>query len=355
MSKTPSTFDLSKIGRTNLYYPDEERRLIHEAICRTEEALQRVRAEKRALTPQEDALQSDLERCLSAHAAIKRLPDNVLCNIFESYCQDASPVNIPLFRVPPQITISHVCSAWRQLVLDIPAFWCSILVDPEPGDNIGEVMEVAHVAIPWSQDWHRNIVKDFISPYKFKRLGVTFADYHLRDLLQLPAGKLCCIEDLRLHYVERSNSVTSEPFELHKLSSLISFELLFNSPGPGDIGAAFARFASTPWHQLQHIKIGIKLPVLSCLRILELSSGILETCSFRVDDDSFISLPPSSFREPIHCSQLRKFEVNICSSGTQAGPYSDNIIDPFLCLLRCPKFKSLTLGLQSYYGPAMPG
>ncbi|KIL67998.1 hypothetical protein M378DRAFT_42834, partial [Amanita muscaria Koide BX008] len=124
--ETISKLDLSKVGRTNLYHSDEEGRLIDEAICRIKEALQRVQEDKRALTLREKALRSDLDRYLSARAPIKRLPDNVLCNIFELLCQDELPAAIPLLCIPPQITISHVCSTWRQLMLDTPAFWCSI-------------------------------------------------------------------------------------------------------------------------------------------------------------------------------------------------------------------------------------
>ncbi|KAM6496328.1 hypothetical protein JOM56_009034, partial [Amanita muscaria] len=340
------------------------------------EALQRVREEKRTIVLREKALRSELDRYLSARAPIKRLPDNVLCNIFELLCQDGLSAAIPLssLLLHPQITISHVCSTWRQLMLAIPALWCNVRLKFDLAMNNGKEVDVAHAWLSrakslacsvdlifennsWSEpdqhqlDWHRNIVKDIISQFKLKKLDLEFEYYYLQDLLQLPDEKLCCIEDLRLRQVDLNDSTTGEAvllFELHKLSSLISFSLfsphieisrwrLFSIiPEDG------SRFASMPWHQLRHIKIHMMFPMLFCLRMLELSSVALETCSLDVYvNSSFRSSPPSSLKEPVHCSQLREFKVNIHSpSVTEA----DDIIDPFLGSLRCPKLKSLTVG-----------
>ncbi|KIL60957.1 hypothetical protein M378DRAFT_873250 [Amanita muscaria Koide BX008] len=318
MSKTSPEFELSKVGRTNIYHSEEEKRLIDEAICRTKEALQCVRDEKRTIVLREKAIQSELDRYLSAGAPIKRLPDNVICNIFELLCQDGLSAAIPLSSsfTPPQITISHVCSTWRQLMLTIPALWCNIRLKFDLETNNGKDVDVAHAwlsrakSLPCSVDlifentslsepdqcrldWHRNIVKDIISQFKLKKLDLEFEYYHLQDLLQLPDEKLCCIEDLCLRQVRLKGGTTSETvllFEPNKLPSLVSFSLF----GPrldisrllGIVPEDGSRFASVPWHQLRHIKIHRVFPILFCRRILELSSAALETCSLEVYVDS---------------------------------------------------------------------
>ncbi|KAM6494062.1 hypothetical protein JOM56_010423 [Amanita muscaria] len=369
MSETISKLDLSKVGRTNLYHSDEEGRLIDEAICRIKEALQRVQEDKRALILREKALRSDLDRYLSARAPIKCLPDNVLCNIFELLCQDELLAAIPLLWIPPQITISHVCSAWRQLMLDTPAFWCSIRLESDSVMKIKEV-DIAHAwlsrakSLPcsveiifengWSeadeyQDWRKNIVKDIVSLFKLKKFDLTFPDYHLQDLLQFPDEKLRCIEDLCLRRLDLKDSTNSET-KLHKLPSLISFSLfgprLETSRLFGVAPEDDSRLASIPWHQLRHIKIHRMFPILFCLTMLELSSSALETCSLEVYvDSSFMSSPPSTLKEPLQCSQLREFKVDIHSpSVTDSESMPEDIIDPFLGSLRCPKIKSLTVG-----------
>ncbi|KIL70523.1 hypothetical protein M378DRAFT_7338 [Amanita muscaria Koide BX008] len=80
----------------------------------------------------------------------------------------------------------------------------------------------------WGKDWHENIVRDLISPHKFKKLGVTFADHHLRDLLQLPDDKLSYLRYVSPNQDEMANPVS--PLDLHKpeLSDLTSFSLLPN-------------------------------------------------------------------------------------------------------------------------------
>ncbi|KIL70528.1 hypothetical protein M378DRAFT_34573, partial [Amanita muscaria Koide BX008] len=65
---------------------------------------------------------------LNALAPIKHLSYDVLCHIFDLHCKDSLPVTFPLNHklrelVPPQITLSHVCSAWREIILNVPTVW----------------------------------------------------------------------------------------------------------------------------------------------------------------------------------------------------------------------------------------
>ncbi|KIL59253.1 hypothetical protein M378DRAFT_85313, partial [Amanita muscaria Koide BX008] len=117
--------NLSEIGKTNYdYHSEEEKQLIRDTIRCTNEAIQ-------CLALREKALKSDLERYHIALAPIKQLPCNILYCIFELRCQDELPVHLPFqWPNPPQITLSHVCSAWRRAMLNFPKLWSDIVIGP---------------------------------------------------------------------------------------------------------------------------------------------------------------------------------------------------------------------------------
>ncbi|KAM6490405.1 hypothetical protein JOM56_014169 [Amanita muscaria] len=355
-------FNLSEVGKTNYYYhTEEEKQLIRDTIRCTTEALRRLEIKKMPIVLRERELKSDLERYLIATAPIKQLPCDVLCFVFELHCQDEPPL---LFQSKPaQVTLSHVCSAWRRAMLDFPKLWNNIVIAPQHRRPNNELVEIANAWLSrakdlpcsvefefppwdvdddwdyryiWQQHWHKNIVKNFVSRHKFKRLGVTFADHHLRDFLQLPDEKLLCIEDLRLQHVTSNNDKKSK-LDFHKLVNLTSFSLLPIPFLPIQVRRGehvLQIYNLIPWHQLRHIQLRVDVPVLFGLTIMERCSATLETCSLVVSS----SVPPFSRREPIHCSRLRDFMVDILEC------HDVDVIDPFLLSLRLPNLKSLTLG-----------
>ncbi|KAM6501877.1 hypothetical protein JOM56_001854 [Amanita muscaria] len=319
---------------------------------------------------------TELYLCTHPPSSIHRIPADVLCTIFETYCQVELYVNIPLLRefLPPQFI---VCSAWRQIMLDIPSFWNKIRITfyyATSDDEMIELVEVSRMwlsrakylpcfidfhfvplatfendtlCLLWKHEINKNIVRDLIASHKFKSLGVTFADYHLHGLLRLSDKRLSCIEVLCLHYVERPeedyyvHDVVPQ-LDFHRLSNLTSFSLnmAMSSLEISGRGCQYFRmFSGIPWHQLRHVHLGVELPALRCLNILETCSSVLETCSLAVDEDlPFVSSPPSQIK-PVHCPQLRELEVRIHPNIR----LDDSDGDSFLFCLRLPKLKSLTL------------
>ncbi|KAM6489018.1 hypothetical protein JOM56_015530 [Amanita muscaria] len=371
----PASDIISDVGRTSRCESEEERQEINESTCCAKEASQLLLEEKQAFARREEDPKSEIERgviALNALSPIKRLSDDVLCHIFELHCKDSLPVTFPLNHqvwgpAPPQITLSHVCSAWREIVLDVSTFWSSIRIVPRDFDTPQTLVSVVKVAntwlsrakgLPcsididfpedeswdngrslWKMDWHENIIRDLISLHKFKRLGVTFAHHHLRDLLQLPDDKLSCIEDLCVRYISPHKEDEASPLDLHKLSNLTSFALLpnpFDFYSLSDPSEGYSDFAVIPWHNLRHIHLRATVPAPFCLDALEPCSSVLETCSLVITGDyTFTSLP----RVPVHLSQLRQLKVIVCSL------FRDKVIlETFLLSLRFPRLSSLTLG-----------
>ncbi|KAM6493206.1 hypothetical protein JOM56_011340 [Amanita muscaria] len=358
--------NLSEIGKTNYdYHSEEEKHLIRDTIRCTNEALQ-------CLALREKALKSDLERYHIALAPIKQLPCNILYCIFELHCQDELPVHLPFQRPnPPQITLSHVCSAWRRAMLNFPKLWSDIVIAPYYNAHYDKVVEIANAWLSrakdlpcsvkfvqyWSerdsqQAW-RQAIKNLVSRHsgKIERLDVPFVDHYFRDLLQLPDEKLSCIKDLCLQLPQRItfDKDDNSKFDFHKLVNLTSFSIqsstFFLVPTPHD--AYILKFSDIMWHQLRHIQLCVEVPAHFCLTIMEYSSATLETCSLVVSNDRS-SVPPFSHREPIHCSRLRDFTVNVFSLDTV------KVLDSFLLSLRLPNLKSLTFGACGYPGRPIP-
>ncbi|KAM6501906.1 hypothetical protein JOM56_001883 [Amanita muscaria] len=307
---------------------------------------------------------SDIKPCPYPPSPISGVPADVLCSIFELYCQVELPVYFPPCYSPPQLIASQVCSVWRQIMLGNPIFWNRTTVIGIPGlrptsyDKMVEVLRIwlsrakdlpcfiglglsCHHPL-WQLDINKNIVRDLIAPHKCKSLDVIFADYHLHDLLDLPNEKLSCIEVLDLNHVYDEDTRETVSLDFHRLTNLTSFSLDVLGGHPVMVPSAedqyFQIFSRIPWHQLRHIHLDTLLPVLRCLTILETSSSVLETCSLVVSEDLSIATSPLSQMTPIHCQQLREFKVYIDPKVTRlhAG-------DSFLLLLRLPKLKSLTL------------
>ncbi|KIL58975.1 hypothetical protein M378DRAFT_27268 [Amanita muscaria Koide BX008] len=365
--------DISGVGRTSRWESEEERQEINESTCGVKEAPQLL-DQKQAIVRRE-GLKSETERgviALNALSPIKRLSNDVLCHIFELHCKDSLPVTFPLDHevwglAPPQITLSRVCSAWREIMLDVPTFWRSVRIVPGDFDTqaLVSAVKVANTwlsrakGLPcsididfpeddswdsesfWEKDWHKNIIRNLISLHKFKKLGVTFARHHLRDLLELPDDKLSCVEGLCVRYRPDEGGETS-PLDLHKLSNLTSFSLLpepFYDYAYSDPSEGYSDFAGLPWHNLRHIHICAIVPVPFCLDALAHCSAVLETCSLAINGESRDHTFTFSPRVPVHLSQLRQLQVIVCSSFRY-----DEILESFLLSLRFPRSSSLTLG-----------
>ncbi|KAF8633856.1 hypothetical protein AX17_004348 [Amanita inopinata Kibby_2008] len=120
-------FDISRINVE--VYSEEEARAIHKSYLDVVKSLEETRAVIDALKKKEQALIREIEYHEAALAPHKRLPDDVLQQIYIQCANAYGRVTIPLFDNtvrPPQLVISHVCSSWRKLALNTGALWDNI-------------------------------------------------------------------------------------------------------------------------------------------------------------------------------------------------------------------------------------
>ncbi|KAM6492567.1 hypothetical protein JOM56_012291 [Amanita muscaria] len=163
MNGTAPASDIFDVRRTSP--SEEERQEINESTCCAKEASQLSLEEKHAIAVivRREDLKSEIERgvmALNALSPINQLSDDVLCHIFKLHCRDSLPVTLPLpvkkkhkhqiwGSPPPQITLSHVCSAWREIILDVPTFWSSIRIAPTRDFDTRNFASVVKVANTW--------------------------------------------------------------------------------------------------------------------------------------------------------------------------------------------------------------
>ncbi|KAM6496313.1 hypothetical protein JOM56_009019, partial [Amanita muscaria] len=119
-------FNLSEDGKTNYHHSEEETEIIRDTIC---------------CIPRQKALESDLKRYHIALAPIQQLPCEILYCIFELHCQQPAKLPFKSCSKPPQITISHVCLAWRRAMLDFQKLWTNIVIAPRWNVPIDKVVD----------------------------------------------------------------------------------------------------------------------------------------------------------------------------------------------------------------------
>ncbi|KIL56037.1 hypothetical protein M378DRAFT_89973, partial [Amanita muscaria Koide BX008] len=63
---------------------------------------------------------SHLKETLAIH---RILPREIIGFIFSILCAEKIPIPHKQEMTPPQITVSHVCSKWREIALATPTLW----------------------------------------------------------------------------------------------------------------------------------------------------------------------------------------------------------------------------------------
>ncbi|KAJ7926201.1 hypothetical protein B0H13DRAFT_1470188, partial [Mycena leptocephala] len=84
--------------------------------------IQKLQEALQAMLSDRTKLQTYVDGCRSTVSPIRRLPPEILCEIFASF---SSPTEYK----SELLQISHVCVRWRSLVMDTPRLWSNIAID----------------------------------------------------------------------------------------------------------------------------------------------------------------------------------------------------------------------------------
>jgi len=318
--------DVSSIGRTNGHHSEEEQLYIRNVLLAAESLLQSGSVD-RDLGRREETVDL-IGRCKIALAPHKRLPSDVLRSILR-FCGEA-PVRFPLGSKPGGIDqdlrllhITHVCSAWRQLALEMPALWSDIYIYLTWGGH-NKTLSAAKQWFDRAQDMRRALFVDFdvgersphlnvlweqllefMAQYRLENLELTYPINHVA--LKLPDHVWPSIERLYLRHEGHGSSRGWQQLfsNFGKLSNLRLLNIFgsYHLHGMDQI---------VPWHQLRMLQLGAlgegPITPSSCLNVLR-QSRLLECCRITLSEESSFTSTVISTKEKIVLANMDHFEV----------------------------------------------
>jgi hypothetical protein len=354
--------DVSSIGRTNKLHSEEEQLYIRNVLLTAESLLQSGTVDG-DLRRREETVDI-IGRCKIALAPHKRLPPDVLRSIFHLLCGKAR-VQFPLSKhLPLLCRITHVCSAWRQLALEMPALWSNISICLPYSDrklhdktlssagqwfdralDVGRSLFINHAVIPadshlsphFHDSWEQLL--KFMALYRLKELVLVYPINHLA--LKLPDHVWPSIELLHLKPLDNRPSTGQQLFSnFGKLSNLRHLKISGSCHLDG-------MDRVVPWHQLRTFKVegNWEITPSSCLNMLR-QSRLLEHCSVMLLKESSFTSTVISTEENIVLANLNYFEVQ----------FRDGLaVSEFLQPLVMPNITTFSFGRSRCDIPALIG
>ncbi|KIL56023.1 hypothetical protein M378DRAFT_28428 [Amanita muscaria Koide BX008] len=318
-------------------------------IAKTEAELQRIEtgiaiATTKLLERRETVMDnlSRLKKTLVIHRVLSA--ETIGC-IF-SILRDES-VSIPheLHKAPPQITLSHVCSKWREIALQTPALWNDVKITrPDSHYWVQVATELllnragrrgVNLALDMEDLIGTELGNTFyaiILPLHVKNLHLTLSSSELEGLLlflQDSDDISANIDEISLNITSHYNQVSNAPhWFLRKIRSMICS----NSP-------FIRQHQHLPWTQMRYLNTcNIYLPASTVSNILW-QSPLLEACKIKVKLDEQVEVEPD---DPAELPQLRIFHMIF-----RDGP-PRHLLDAFLQSFKCPNLMDLRIEIPHW-------
>ncbi|KAM6489601.1 hypothetical protein JOM56_014923 [Amanita muscaria] len=118
----------------------DERNDVHRSIAMAKaeqndvrQSIAKAEAELQRLLDRGEKVTKNLSQFKKTLVIHRILPRETISRVFSMLCAE-TVVSIPYKQhmVPPQITVSHVCSKWREIALATPALWNDVeITQPE--------------------------------------------------------------------------------------------------------------------------------------------------------------------------------------------------------------------------------
>ncbi|KAF8632118.1 hypothetical protein AX17_004924 [Amanita inopinata Kibby_2008] len=335
-SAATTELDFSKVNYE--LYPEKEHRKIQKSVVNVEKDLEKVNATMDKLRERQQTLSRNLTYYKAAVAPHKRLPDDVLREIFIVCARTLGTVRFPLCmngRYMPQLTLSHICSPWRRVALNTGELWANVSISHPWKQNTWEVLEVwlwragrSPVTLELSM-WHSDPSADFQKLFSCARITHLNLTISLELLSSFPGDVLRDIEVVRLRLAVNVNpaSLRLPPFLRH-----IQF---FHCYSPrSDI-----RDLALPWSQLRYFDTKSAISVTQCLDLLRQMES-LEACHVCIRKDDADNLTTHNCCQ-ITLHNLKIFVIVACA------PEFKRIVSS----ITTPQLKKLSLQEGLSFGP----
>jgi hypothetical protein len=253
--------------------------------------------------------QQKLEVSLNEHrsivAPIRRIPSEMLCEIF-LYCLEDRSDYRAVEKAPFQL--SFVCNKWRRVVISTPQLWSYIFI--RRGPIVMEILQTwllrsgtSPLTLIYELDDYENFYCydyyiDAIIPHSHRWKVVEFVMIaegykFLEDRFTDIKGNLPMLERLRL----RSLGAYPEPMTVFETAPrLHALELTKMKP----------TLCLFPWHQLKHCHIR-RFPIVQFPHMLRQCTNLTH-CTLD-DPDVHVTIPGTSMTPLVH-SQLQSMTLN---------------------------------------------
>ena len=350
--------DFLNLGHENQSYSEEGNLEVPSAIRREliqkREALNSLKHKIAQLVEKERKIAEDIIHLGNALVPHNHniLPNDILSRIFILVARGYGTVEFPtptLGKIPPQLTISHVCPHWRRVALRTSELWSDtlLLLYYDPDRNI-----------PFHQRWilragtfpvtvsmcfagvPREIVpilRRVVLPLRIRRLHLVISyEQFFVALSTLPESALSSSSELEFHLTSIRNTGAigmNIPNPPHFITQIRSITFDF-----GNIDNWFHQFSlHFPWSQLRSLKFSTSVtivdlhPIFDILRqTLELQ--VLQFCVSRSQAGQFDILREQELTLP----SLRELYIYFY-------PRSGIALDTVLRRFACPSLSKFTL------------
>ena len=262
-----------------------------------------------------------------ALAPHRRLPPEVLCEIFMQDSSEALklPTRLPYLNQPLHWNVSHVCSKWRRIVLEMPGLWNgfeilyrahrSSIIHVSTTQLVTEVLQRAPIS-PITMDLylpsfvelacHHDPVSSCVVPHagRLKNLRIVATSDSLKPLFTLPPGSIDALEEIDVKYW---GNLLQYPITVFEGAPNLRSVSLFLANDYWPIIDIFAfRF---PWSQLVRLKLWAVNITSSTAFVLLQCCPSLEDCQLPTIGNG-IPEPSSSLTLPnIILSSMKSLEV----------------------------------------------
>ncbi|KAF8334426.1 hypothetical protein F5887DRAFT_1256715, partial [Amanita rubescens] len=296
-------------------------------------------------------------------------PEGVLRIIFNLFCQLMRDSNFRIL-VSPVLTLSHVCSAWRRIILDMPQMWAQIpffvrlhsTEDSCPRNDYCMNYQKLRLIRLWLTRGgshprrelivdHRNIhgrssdvVEQLVAPFPFTRLilGLEFDD--IITITKIPPEHMLHLQSPSIGYRRKrptlyGTRITIPAGTLRLPEKLPNLEILsLCDCFAEDLGKVVT---AVPWHNLTQPRLQFDIPSTTCLNVILRQGTSLFSCHLKPTSDIAFSRLPDT--EPLLVLS------NMCTLALHCSSQADVAI--FNRLVLTPKALVRHIKTYAYYEP----
>jgi hypothetical protein len=220
---------------------------------------------------------------------LRAVPNELLSCIFVLLCSCGDPIQLPYFRdgVPHQVTISQVCSRWRQIALNTGTLWSNVGISHRVASDHSRCLSIYRIwvgragSLPLTVAltyYNLDLLLEFVVPFRLRTLDISLWYSDLSALSDLPNLD---VEEFAISLIDRYDGRSD--LELPQLvmdrTRYISFQGLCGTMPKSE---AMLNVFSSLWRQLRSLECdSIQVSLTAWLNVLHQAQS-LEHCDLTI-------------------------------------------------------------------------